>query len=371
MRVDHIKYSALAEGLARERAAHAPHYEFGALYTLFFVGDELLHASSADGDCLVSVSVSRDDKLRHAVAFAPFGADLPAFFAELVKLMEVQGIRLDTLRHVPIERSVTVAEQVSAVADLVCGPNTPVEFEDRFPQIEWDLRAVLPEAVLPRDLPQSFPSAEFSNWRYQARRFVRGNGEPIVRDYDIDTDFAAACAFAERIAGEMDDHGAHKGDRAIAPVVRFLERLRLARAEHFGRVMEVAGKMVGLSVGGAVTGDMAALYVHLADHNLRGGAQFCFLEAMHTARALGFERLCVGGSETESLLRFKAWNFGHAFHRYATKRELCEIDTVADPAKNCGHHAGQAEDRTEASRSHARSHRAMRGTNDFLSREFA
>ena len=74
-----------------------------------------------------------------------------------------------------------------------------------------------------------------------------------------------------------------------------------------GRVVFQDGQPVGFSIWEETsqTEGLANAYAHIGLHEVPGMARFVIFDMCETLLARGFDRVCIGGSETEGLDQFK------------------------------------------------------------------
>jgi len=145
----------------------------------------------------------------------------------------------------------------------------------------------------------------FENLRQHLNRLdiSRVNVKDIDPFVDGETVLAAVRAWAGNDASK------------IAPYLRQLDlfgKLPLA-----GRLIFYEGKPAGVSIWEETDGQagMANAYAHLAVHEVDGLSRLVMLDMCEVLAARGFSRVCIGGSETEGLDRFK--------------RKFCPVESVS------------------------------------------
>ena len=118
-----------------------------------------------------------------------------------------------------------------------------------------------------------------------------------VRDIDPATDADAVMAVVTAWAGGKPE--------TVDPYRR--QMVLFSHLPMAGRLVCFDGKPAGVSIfelTDRATG-IANAYAHLAMHEINGLSRYVIVDMCRTLRNRGFRRVCIGGSETEGLDRFK------------------------------------------------------------------
>jgi len=128
-----------------------------------------------------------------------------------------------------------------------------------------------------------------------------------VRDIVMESDRESVLAAAQAWAG--DD---------VSKVSTYERQLELfGTLPLAGRVIFCGGKPAGFSIWEETDArqGMANAYAHLAVHEIDGLSRFVIVDMCRTLAMRGFQQVCIGGSETEGLDRFK--------------RKFCPVESVS------------------------------------------
>ncbi|HEU4839452.1 MAG TPA: hypothetical protein VFS88_08600, partial [Micavibrio sp.] len=91
----------------------------------------------------------------------------------------------------------------------------------------------------------------------------------------------------------------------VEPYIRQIELFKILPLA--GRIIYFDDEPVAASIWEETDQEigMANAYTHLALHEIKGVSQFVFLDMCAKLKSRGFSHVCIGGSESEGLDRFK------------------------------------------------------------------
>lgn len=275
----------------------------------------------------------------------PLSPTLVTFLPKALDALEANGLLVDSIKHIP-------ATSIPDLLQLGCFAKPPEALassvsvlddlpEDRFPQVVvpvgsggWQDEDPGFGALL-RETPAGSGVQDF---RYQLRRFYRrveqaGSSVELVDFLSVEEDGLRAAV--ERWVESIRRRFAARGwplvrdyERCfVEPNVSVISTVRAGKLQADGLVILVDGVPAGLWISGPISRTCDGVYVLISDTRVYNLSYFTLLTAMLAARDRGKSFLTLGGSELESLFRFKKIARGPGGSR-VWLREVGELVTV-------------------------------------------
>lgn len=259
---------------------------------------------------------------RHA-AVVPLSPDLGSFLVSAIQTLGSLGIRLCALKHIPANRldSVLSRDHLRIRLHPAFSESTYLEeiSEDRFPQVlvnverhSWASEGNHCHKWIP-SVPRG---AEARELRYQIRRFCRlylERGVTLDRVRVSEAQFEDIHKALENWLESVKKRFAQAGRPRVRqfescflePVQAVIEFTRRHPAEATGCLIKVGEIPSALWIGTRISSICFSVNVLLADTSIVGLSDFTLYLALLEGQGAGASWVNLGGSELESLFRFK------------------------------------------------------------------
>lgn len=270
----------------------------------------------------VAVAADYLGKGRHALV-VPMSNHIPTFVKAAADRLRSRGIRPVVVKHIAegdmrelaADGSFAMENGASSVAVSYLEDLS----EDRFPQVIVDFSAqswTQDESDCSQWVPLTPPGPESADFRYQLRRFCRAypkRGISVEREN-------IAVAPSESIDEMLDSwmrsvrHRFRLGHRPVndydrcfrEPVESVIHQIRQFPEDGFGSLISVEGVPAAHWVAAQILKDGFGIYTVVADTSIRNLAHFTMYSALLHLYHLGARTVNLGGSEEETLFRFKS-----------------------------------------------------------------
>ncbi len=259
---------------------------------------------------------------RH-VAIVPISRDLGEFLSHAMAELQSHGIKVETIKHIPEESLESVLSNASFVAfrHPVLTDNTYLDdiSEDRLPQVLINID----QDGWTRDDSNYFKWIEYiptgpaaREFRYQIRRFCRlylakevtFAKKPIMDTEDRQIDKALSNwldSVRKRFAQTERPQVCNFAACFVEPIKAVTAFSRECPREIIGFVISLEDVPQALWIGTQVSQLCFSVNVLIANTSIVGLSDFTLYLAIREAQRLGLRWVNLGGSEIETLFRFK------------------------------------------------------------------
>lgn len=308
---------------AREAGDTACAYERSILY--------LSQAMRRGGRCVTNpfgfgaLAYDYEGTGKHAL-ICPIAEDMVRFLCEAIKECRKNGYEIAVIKHVPdadLHRLICMGFEVRPRVTAVEAWLDDVS-EDNLPQVVLDLSKTgwIEEEIAGLDL--LLPSSvSLSDFRYQVRRFgrrlssaatgrilqvrpVHDSGQGDVSRVISDWINAVGQRFLRRGWPRVRD----LQECLVVPNESVIRAAMVHRDVSHGEMVFIDDVPVGLWIGESISKQCLGIYALIANTTCFNLSYLVLLLAIVSARRRGFDFLALGGSETESLFRFKSLSQG-------------------------------------------------------------
>lgn len=265
------------------------------------------------------------------------------FLPSAVKQCAAEGIAIASIRHVPINDAAHVKEAFGRIS-IPTQRHSSQEVlddlsEDRFPQVGVEVLPSVwrPSAIADSVVDQEMIPSVFADFRYQVRRFRKRYPSTSsirlisLRDATREECIGALDTWMLSLKRRIEFRGwpnVRDYERTFREPNAFLiEDACAGKIAPLGLLVKIDDVPRALWIGGEVSSRGFGVYVLFGDTEIFNVSYYILYTCLLWAKESGYERVLLGGSEAESLFRFKSLKAAEGGpESYIRFRELAEIE---------------------------------------------